>query len=171
MISLRRLAPADASMLASLGSITVLQSHGHSAPAGVMQAYADKSFSEEACRAELLDEANVFYAAFHNNEPAGYFKIVMNAPHRLVPLQPVTKLERLYLLDWFHGLSLGYRLLQQAVALSKAAGEKGMWLDVWKGNEKAIKFYQKQGFETVGEGEFPLTKTRVNPIWVMMLRH
>lgn len=171
MISLRQLTPADAEMLAKMGGISLLQSHGHSAPPEVMQAYVSKSFSVEACRAELEAKGNIFYAIFYNNEPAGYFKTVHNVPHAAVALQPVTKLERLYLLDQFFGLDLGQMLLRKAVQLSKAAGEKGMWLNVWKENKRAIRFYQKEGFESVGESLFILTETHANPNWVMLLRY
>jgi diamine N-acetyltransferase len=158
-------------MLAKVGRRSLLESHGHSAPAEIMQEYVNRSFSEEACRIELLDGANIFHAVFYNGEPAGYSKINLATPHPLVQQQPVTKLERLYLLKEYYGLSLGHRLLQQAIDLSKEAGDKGLWLDVWKGNERAIRFYQKQGFETVGESGFVLTASRVNPIWVMLLQH
>ena len=136
-----RLTPDDAAMLAKIGGITLIESHGHSAPAETMQEYIDRSFSEEACRQELMDEPDIFYAVFYKGEPAGYAKIIFNAPHSAVPLQPVTKPERLYLLKSFYDLQLGHRLLQQAIELSKAQGEKGMWLEVWKGNERAIRFY------------------------------
>lgn len=171
MVLYERLTPADAPLLARMGGISLLESHGHSAPTAIMQAYVNKCFSEEACRAELADETNVFWAVFYHRQPAGYFKIIYNTPHALVPLQPVTKLERLYLLKAFYGLGLGHGGLQQAIALSKAAGDKGMWLDVWKKNERALRFYQKEGFATVGESRFVLAETRANPIWVMVRQH
>ena len=86
-------------------------------------------------------------------------------------MQPATKMERLYLLKEFYDLKLGQHLMQHAIDLSKAAGEKGMWLNVWKENERALRFYTKQGFEVVGESEFVLTETHANPNWVMLLRY
>lgn len=169
MISFRRLTPPDAALLSQVGGATLLQSHGHSAPAHIMQAYIAKSFSEAACRAELAENANIFNAVYNNGKPAGYSKIVFNCPHRATALQPVTKLERLYLLQEYHDLKLGHQLLQQAVDLSKAQGEQGMWLNVWKENSRAIRFYQKWGFETIGESLFVLTDTHANPNWVMLL--
>jgi len=171
MIFLRRLTVDDARMLSEIGGITLIESHGHSAPAEVMQAYREKAFSVEACRAELLDEANILYGVFYNGKPAGYSKIIFSEPHPAVHLQPVTKLERLYLLSDYYDKELGHRLLEQAIGLSKAAGDKGMWLDVWKKNERAIRFYEKQGFKTVGESAFVLTETHSNPIWVMVLTY
>ena len=171
MISMVQLTPDDAELLADIGGVSLLQSHGHSAPAHIMQAYVDKSFSVDACRAELEDSAHIFYGAFYNDVPAGYFKIQYNVPHESVPLQPVTKLQRLYVLNEFLGLQLGHALMQKTIDLSKEAGEKGMWLNVWKENSRAIRFYQKKGFETVGESLFVLTETHANPNWVMLLKY
>jgi diamine N-acetyltransferase len=169
MIVLRPLTIDDAPLLATVGRQTLLESHGHSAPAEVMQAYVDRSFSEAACRAELEDSGNIFYGAFYEGALAGYFKIIMSVPHPAVALQPSTKLERLYLLNTYLDLKLGHQLLQKAIELSKAAGEKSMWLNVWKENGRAIRFYEKQGFVTVGESDFVLTEAHSNPNWVMVV--
>ncbi len=171
MVSIVQLTPPDATLLATIGGITLLQSHGHSAPAEVMQEYVDKIFNEEACLKELMDGDKIFYAVFYNGKPAGYFKIVFDYSHPEVAVHPVTKMECLYLLKEFYHLKLGQQLMQKAIDLSKAQGEQGMWLNVWKKNERAIRFYGKQGFETVGESEFVLTETHSNPIWVMLLKY
>lgn len=166
-----RLAPADAALLSKIGSATLLESHGHSAPADILHDYVSKAFNEEACLCELSDAHNLFHGIFYNGVPAGYSKIVFDCPHNAVDLQPVTKMERLYLLKEFYELKLGQQLMQQAISLSKAQGEKGMWLNVWKKNERAIRFYAKHGFKSVGESEFVLTAAHSNPNWVMLLRY
>lgn len=171
MVSFFRMTPADAALLARIGGTSLLESHGHSAPAEIMQQYVENSFSEEACRTELTDGNNIFTAVVYNQEPVGYSKVILRTPHSLVDLQPVTKLERLYLLKDYYGHKLGHQLLQEAIRFSESCGDKGMWLDVWQENYRAIRFYQKQGFETVGESRFVLTETRTNPIWVMLRRY
>ena len=118
MISIERLTPADAQMLTTIGGISLLQSHGHSAPAEIMQAYVDNNFSEAALLAELSDEANIFYAVFYNGEPAGYFKTTHHVPHHLIATQAVTKLSRLYVLNQYFNHKLGHPLLQKAIDLS-----------------------------------------------------
>lgn len=136
-----------------------------------MEAYVSRSFSEEACRAELTNSENIFTGVWFNNQPAGYSKIICNTPHPQVPLSPVTKLERIYLLQEYYGLGLGQGLLARAIETSKANGDLGIWLDVWKKNDRAIRFYEKEGFEIVGESSFVLTEERTNPIWVMVRRY
>jgi ribosomal protein S18 acetylase RimI-like enzyme len=171
MLPITRLTPADAPMLSTLGTTTLLQSHGHSAPAEVMESYVDRAFSPESCLKELEEEGNVFHAVWYDGVPVGYTKIVYRQPHPAIAERAVTKMDRLYLLNEVFEKGLGERLLQNAIALSKAEGERGMWLNVWKGNERAIRFYGKHGFEVIGEGEFVLTETHANPNWVMLLKY
>jgi len=158
-------------LLSRIGGQTIFESHGHSQPAPVMQAYVDEKFTEDALAAELNDPANIFHLISYNGEPAGYSKIIYNVPVPTVPYLNITKMERLYLLREFYGLKLGQALFQFNVDLSRAAAQAGMWLYVWKGNERAMKFYTKAGFEIVGDGTFRLTKDHANPNWQMFLKY
>lgn len=171
MIAIRALTVKDAPLLAKIGGISLLESHGHSAPGEIMQAYVDRSFSEASCRQELEDPENVFFLISHNGVAAGYYKIIAKSPYEGSAEEEVTKLERLYLLKSFYGLSLGEKLMTHAIDQSKLSGDKGMWLNVWKGNERALRFYRKHGFEVIGESKFVLTSTHSNPNWVMALNY
>ncbi|HYO23061.1 MAG TPA: hypothetical protein VER36_11700, partial [Flavisolibacter sp.] len=66
MILMVRLAPADAALLSKIGSATLLESHGHSAPADILHDYVSKAFNEEACLCELSDAHNLFHGIFYN---------------------------------------------------------------------------------------------------------
>jgi len=96
--------------------------------------------------------------------------LFFNSPHPNIALQNVTKLERLYLLKEFYGLKLGLQLFNFNVALSKQNNQAGMWLFVWKGNNRAVDFYKKANFEIVGGYDFKLTETHSNPNHQMFLR-
>ena len=161
----------DISVLAKVGRRSLLESHGHSAPTEIMHAYVDEKFTEDAIAQELSDAANLFQIIYHNSKPAGYSKIICNQPLDQFPQQRLTKLERLYLLSEFYDLKLGHQLLQYNIDLSKQLGEDGMWLYVWKENERAIRFYTKWGFQIVGDGWFRLTETHANPNWQMLLKY
>lgn len=171
MIAYRPLMPMDAPVLARMGRASLLESHGHSAPAEIMETYVARSFSEAACHAELSDPRNIFTGVWYEGQPAGYAKIICNTPHPQVTLAPVTKLERIYLLKAYYGLGLGQGLLSRAIETSRANGDLGMWLDVWQKNDRAFRFYQKEQFETVGASKFVLTDTHANPIWIMLRKY
>ena len=44
--------------------------------------------------------------------------------------------------------------MEQAIALAAARRKRYVWLGVWEKNEKAIRFYTKNGFSRVGTHTF-----------------
>jgi len=169
MISIVPASAADTELLSRIGGQTIFESHGRSAPAQVMQAYVDEKFSLAALESELSDTRNIFHIINYNGQPAGYSKVMLNKPIDPVPVPHITKLERLYLLQEFYDLKLGHRLLQYNIDRTKLAGQAGMWLYVWKGNDRALRFYERAGFQVVGDGWFRLTAEHANPNWQMYL--
>ncbi|MBK8565005.1 MAG: GNAT family N-acetyltransferase [Saprospiraceae bacterium] len=161
--------PADLPVLAALARKALWESHGHSCAHEDMAAYIAHRLSDEALLAELLDERNTFRWIHHEGHAAGYSKIILNCPHEFVAAQNVTKMERLYLLESFHGLGLAQQLFDHNLDIAKQAKQAGIWLYVWKENHRAVAFYQKMGFEIVGEGLFKISETHYNPNHVMFL--
>ena len=76
----------------------------------------------------------------YGDKPAGFSKIIFNAPHPNIVAENVTKLDRIYLLKEFYGLKLGSELLNFNINLSKDNDQSGMWLYAWIGNRRAIDF-------------------------------
>ncbi len=58
----------------------------------------------------------------------------------------------LYVSEHFHGQGIGKKLLEKV----KCQYGTPLWLSTWIENEKAIKFYRKEGFEIIGELNFDL---------------
>jgi ribosomal protein S18 acetylase RimI-like enzyme len=169
--SIRKAQHQDHTILATIGKQTIIESHGSSASEEVMNTYVTNSFNLDKCKEELSNPNYIYHFIYHNEQPAGYSKIIYNTPHPAVIDQQVTKLERLYLLQEFYSLKLGHQLFQFNVALSKEQGQQGMWLYVWKENHRAINFYNKAGFQIVGDGFFKLTENHSNPNYVMYLKY
>jgi ribosomal protein S18 acetylase RimI-like enzyme len=169
MISIIKGEPYHASLLSQLGSLSIVESHGHSAPAHVMQSYVDKKLTEAVLREELEDGGNIYYIIYYNGQPAGYSKIIYNIPIEPVAETNITKMERLYLLRTFYDLKLGHQLMEFNIDLAKNARQAGMWLYVWKENHRAIRFYERAGFGIVGDGYFRLSEDHANPNWQMYL--
>lgn len=165
------MSPADAGLLVDLGTKTFLESHGHSASATDIQTYLDTQYSLSALEAQLSDRENIFHSIQWDNKAVGYSKIIFNRPHPLIKNAAVTKLERLYVLREFYDLKLGKALYAFNVELSKAAHQAGMWLFVWKENHRAIRFYQKTGFEIIGSADFRISETHSNPNHIMFLQY
>jgi ribosomal protein S18 acetylase RimI-like enzyme len=160
----------DSALLTSLAELTFIESHGHSAPAADVSNYIAEKYTELVFKEELSDPGNIYHIIYHNDKPAGFSKIVFNAPYEGSPVQNITKLERIYILKDFYYLKLGQELFQFNVDLAKQNGQAGMWLYVWKENPRAVRFYQKNGFQIIGSYDFHLSATHSNPNHQMLLQ-
>lgn len=171
MNSIRRANEKDFELIAGLGKKSYIESHGNSASKQDIEIYVKEKFNHKACKEELRDPKNIYHLISHDKRPAGYSKIIFDKSHRNIPLVNVTKLERLYLLKEFYDLKLGFELLKFNTALSKQHNQAGMWLYVWKENQRAVRFYSKSGFEIIGSYDFKITATHSNPNHQMFLRY
>jgi diamine N-acetyltransferase len=159
---------ADIVELTKVAITTFRQSHGHSSPEEDLENYISQNFTEANFLAEIQNPLNDYHLLIVENKIVGYSKIRLN--HSIEGYdQNITKLERIYLLEEVHGSGLGKVFFDFNVSISKDAGQKGIWLYVWVDNHRAIKFYNKMGFEIVGSYDFAISKTHSNPNHQMYL--
>jgi len=169
MVTIVKATTEDATLLADIGRITFIESHGHSAPAADIDAYVAAKYSPAILQEELSDPGNIYHILYHARQAAGYSKIIFHTPPPGIPKQNFTKLERIYLLKEFYQLKLGYELLRFNIDLSQKNNQAGMWLYVWKENHRAVNFYTKTGFHITGSYDFKLSETHSNPNHRMLL--
>ena len=96
-------------------------------------------------------------------------KIKCNIACEWVQKKAIAKLDRLYLLQEHYGKKLGYQLMDFNLQLARRENQEGIWLYTWIENHRAISFYQKFGFEIVGEADFKISENHVNPNHIMFL--
>ena len=162
--TMRLATPADSRLLASAGSAFFRDTFGDANSVEDMDAYLADAFSEPRQRAELsAPETRVWLAVDEGGEIAGYVHIRQKAP----PIngtsgtaERAVEIVRLYADRRWHGRGLGPALMDQAVVTAHACCADILWLGVWERNPRAIAFYEKQGFETVGSQDFTLGKDR-----------
>ena len=171
MTTIVRASESDSLLLAEIGKISFIESHGNSASEAVIDEYVRRSYTTDAFKTELANPGNNYDIIYHGEQAAGFSKIVLNASHSNIPIQNLTKLDRLYLLKEFCGKKLGAQLLRFNVKLSEQNNQSGMWLFVWKENHGAVRFYQKAGFEIIGSYDFHLTEIHSNPNHQMLLKY
>lgn len=119
-----------------------------------MQAYLEKSFSDQQVQNELGDPESAFWMAWYDGQLVGYLKVNFGAAQNERLDWPAMEIERIYVETSFQGLGVAQALLAKARELAKAAGVAIIWLGVWEHNPKAIRFYEKNGFEKFGEHRF-----------------
>ena len=169
MISIVKAGVKDAALLSGLATQTFTESHGHSAAAADIEAYVSKNYTPAMLQAELEDPANIYHIQYYHKLPVGFSKIVLNSPYEGSPGKAITKLERIYLLKSYYGTNLGPALMDFLIHLMKKEKQTGVWLYVWKENNRAIRFYEKKGFTITGSHDFPISPTHSNPNHRMLL--
>jgi ribosomal protein S18 acetylase RimI-like enzyme len=170
-IIIKRATAADCASIVSIGQIAVEEAHRASCSAEDMKDYMSRNYNDTAIQQELSNPENVYHIIYYKTQPIGFSKIVLNAEHPNISLKNTAKLDRIYILKEYFGLKLGYELLKFNVEFTKEQYQSGMWLFTWIGNERAIDFYLKTGFEIVGTHNFQVSKKHSNPNHHMLLRY
>jgi diamine N-acetyltransferase len=169
MISIRRALENDCAAIAHIGRLSVADSHRGSSSEEDMNAFLDRNYTPEAIREDLEDAHNLYYVIRYNDAPVGFSKIVFDARHPAIEAAHVTKLDRIYLLKDYYGLKLGLELLNFNIDLAKNNNQSGMWLYAWIGNERAVRFYQKVGFEIIGLHQYYVNERHYDESHHMLL--
>jgi len=171
MIKIIKASIEHSELIAEIGKKTFLESHGHCASKKDVQSFILKTYNLKAIETEFENLKAQYHIIYFNNKVAGFSKIELNTPNKNINDLNVTKLDRLYILEAFHRQKLGSKLFDFTIQLSKKTNQKGIWLAVWVKNQKAIHFYNKQGFKIVGEYSFQISETHSNPNHIMHLKY
>ena len=108
--------------------------------------YLEESFSNEKLSAELTNPHSYFYLAVVDDTVIGYLKINIDDAQTELKEKEALEIERIYVLQGFHGKKVGQALLENAIAIAKEMKVSYVWLGVWEQNHKALQFYKKNGF-------------------------
>lgn len=73
-----------------------------------------------------------------------------------VAAQSPGEIQRLYVVDAWHGKGIAQDLMHACIREMEARGSDVAWLGVWERNPRAISFYRKFGFVEVGDHFFSL---------------
>src|SRR5690606_33664131 len=105
---------------------------------------------------ELNDEKAEFYFAKTGNRIIGYLKLNFGAAQTELKNDNALEIERIYVLQEFHGKKAGQILFNKAIEIAKNKKVDFAWLGVWEENLRAINFYKKNGFTEFDKHIFKL---------------
>lgn len=152
---LRPAGPDDAEALALVGAATFLESFAGVIDGAGLVAHCAKQHSAETYRAYLAKGAQAWLAEIEpGGAPVGY---AMLCDPEIEHAQPGDlELKRIYLLSRFQGSTISAALMQAVTAAAKGAaqGAGRLLLGVKYDNHRALSFYAKNGFETIGTRRF-----------------
>ena len=149
----------DAVHIALLGRITFTETFGHLfRDRQDLLDYFDTTFSVEKIEQSLAKSNNIFWIAFVDRLPVGYAKLKLNSASEFVASESICQLQKIYVLKDFLSMKIGFELQNQLLDKAKTLQFKYIWLSVLHTNKRAIKFYQKNEFKTVGAHDFRIGK-------------
>ena len=133
-----------------------------------MQKYLEESFSSNKLLEELNNPDSLFYFAKYNDEIVGYLKLNLGHSQTELNDNESLEIERIYVLKDFQGKKIGQKLYEKAVEVAKQNKVKYIWLGVWEKNQKAIDFYEKNGFVSFDKHIFVLGDDEQTDIMMKM---
>ncbi len=146
----------DLPALQAIGRQTFVETFSDGNTEENLAAYLKKGFSEEKLSTELQNEYSQFYFALQADEIIGYLKVNMGNAQSEKEDPNSIEIERIYVLQKYHGKQVGALLYEQALAIAKTRKSPYIWLGVWEENPRAIRFYEKNGFVEFREHIFQL---------------
>jgi len=151
-ITVRTASIADAESLSRLAAATFELG----CPADTDPKHLDEFISTELTpqrfREFLTDSAVTILLAEAAGELAGFTMLVRGCAHPQVAAKRPIEVRKFYVDPAHHGSGVAQALMRAAVALLDQ--HDVAWLSVYSGNERALAFYRKWGFEVVGTHYF-----------------
>lgn len=131
-----------------------------------MQVFLD-TYATQGIRASIANEALQAFApqtiaqllaqpglslvvAESHGHLVGFAQVKLHATHSMITAPDAAELQRLYIQERFTGQGIGYRLLQAAEQRAALGAASLLWATVWEGNERALGFYPRHGYEVLG---------------------
>ncbi len=154
-LTIRKATTADAEIVAMLAQITFDETFGHHfRDRNDLINYFNTTFSVAKIRSSIAKENNVFWLAFVDELPIGYAKLKKYSLNTTVEDVNCAQLQKIYLRKDYLNQQIGAPLQQVIFDELIFLNKKSLWLSVLKTNDRAIRFYEKNGFVTVGEHLF-----------------
>jgi ribosomal protein S18 acetylase RimI-like enzyme len=145
-IKIRRISTDDVLALQKISIQTFTETFTLGNTEENLKTYLDNSFTFS----KLMDEVNNSYSEFYFAESEcdviGYLKLNFGNSQTELKDNKAIEIERIYVLQEFHGKKVGQILYEKAIEIAKLNDAEYVWLGVWEENPRAISFYKKNGF-------------------------
>jgi ribosomal protein S18 acetylase RimI-like enzyme len=152
---------ADLPELADVAARTFPLACPPSVAADDVAAFVAENLSVERFFDYLSDPDRVVLAARDGGRISGYAMLIRGVAadsdvQQAVPLRPAVELSKMYVLPDAHGAGVSAAMMTAALDTSRALGAACVWLGVNQENQRAQRFYAKQGFVNSGTKTFRL---------------
>ena len=169
MIRIRRATVDDAAVVADLARRTFVDTFAADNRPEDMEAHVARTYGEHLQRREIENPDVLTLLAEEDGVPVAFAQLKRGEPLPCVPPGASIQIARFYVDKPWHGRGVAQELMRAVEDEARALGGTGLWLGVWERNFRAMKFYGKCGFTTVGTMDFHVGED--HQIDMVMARH
>ncbi|RZU66536.1 ribosomal protein S18 acetylase RimI-like enzyme [Microterricola gilva] len=160
-MAVRTAGPADAAALATLAAATFRLACPPQTTEAAIAEFLRDVLSEARFGEYLSDPAKLVLVAEQDGLAVGYTLLVFGEPSDpdvagALGIRPTVELSKCYVRAEAHGAGTASALMAATLEAAGERGAAGAWLGVNEQNARAIRFYEKHGFATVGRKRFLL---------------
>ncbi len=119
--------------------------------------FIDANLSAERFAEYLADPQRAIITAARNGLIIGYAMLIRDDG-----ADETAELSKMYVVADHHGAGVSTALMERTLATAKEWGTRRMWLGVNQGNQRAQRFYAKNGFKVNGTRTFQVGARREN---------
>jgi ribosomal protein S18 acetylase RimI-like enzyme len=149
--------PSDAVAIATIGRLSFRDAFARLFNSKKeLQEYLDVTYKPEKIARSIRKEDNIYFIAYVENVPVGFAKLKKNSLEPKIRSVAQMELQKIYVLSYYHGSGAGTALMNAAVAYAHEIQPDYLWLHVHVSNHKALRFYEKNGFNTSGKHFFTI---------------
>jgi ribosomal protein S18 acetylase RimI-like enzyme len=113
--------------------------------------YINRELTAERFRMLLEDDRFLILVLKTSHRLAGYALVARGEVHPKVASAVQCELRKFYVDAAYHGRGVANALMEEVLAATSGAS---LWLSVFSGNERAISFYKRWGFQMFGSQYF-----------------
>ncbi len=148
---------SHADVISSIGRQSFLDAFSHLFKSKEeLREYLDYTYQSYKIEKSIEKENNVFFLAFVENVPVGFAKVKKYSLNEQIESIAQMELQKIYVLSYYHGSGAGAALIQAVLDLADEICPDYLWLDTYINNTKAIRFYEKNGFQKIGKHYFTI---------------
>lgn len=152
--TIRRADPGDAAALSALAERTFRDTFAAFNTPEDMDAHCRSNYAPDIIKGEIAAPQIVTLVAEHADCLTGYAQLRWTDVPACVTGAHPAEIGRLYVDAPWHGHGIAQALTARMVEDAIAGGADRLWLGVWENNHRALAFYRKIGFVTVGSHVF-----------------
>lgn len=156
-ITIRQAAVYDAEMISLIGKISFRKEYEHYFKSREdMDAYLRRVYNPDKIALSVDKENNVYFLAVVDDRPVGFAKVKKHSLNDQIEANFQMELQKLYVFPGYQGKGVGRALMKEVKKLAVEIYPDYIWLDTYISNERAIRFYERNGFSITGDHHFTI---------------